>query len=592
MNALSEDQIKANISYRQLLAKLWPYSKGSRNYFYGSLFSIALLSASSRLLPYLIGKAIDEGILKNDRQQLINIALLFLSVEVIKSFSQWVYLFLFQQFGNRVLYNLRADLLRHLENLPLEYFNKVPVGRIVTRITNDISNLGDLFTDGVITVFTELIGMLAILLSMSLISWKLTVVTMFFAPFFIWLCLKLSDRVRDLLRASKKKLSLINSFVAENLNGIKVIQIYNRVPRNQRKFLRLSNEYRELNLSLIGAYALLVPVINFFTAVTVAMALYAGGLYTLNDSIAIGSMVAFLMHVQDFIPPLREILEKYQQFQNSLTSAERVFQLFDEVPEQPRVTELTTFPAGPGQIEIRNLSFRYRPELELVLHKINLTIEAGKSTALIGRTGSGKSTFISLLQRFYDAPLNSIFLDQVAIERIDRQQLRQKIGVVLQDNFIFRGTIRQNISLDDDRISETAILQACARVGYLEILSHSGRTLDSAIEERGANLSVGERQLLGFARILAFAPDILILDEATANVDSQTESLIHRATQEVIHGRTSLIIAHRLSTIRQCDKIVVLDQGRVLEQGSHYQLLALKGAYWQLIHSHHENELI
>lgn len=589
MSDFAPDEIKANIGYVDLLKKMWPYGRKNKLLLFAALLSITALITSSRMLPTLIGYAIDEGVLKNDRVLMLKVAAAYMVVEIFKSLAMWSHQVCFQRYGNQVLYYLREDLIKKIQNLPLEYFNKTPAGRIVTRATNDVSNLGDLFTDGVITVFTEAMGLVAILVSMFLISWKLTLLTMGLAPVFIYISLKLSDKVRDILRESKKKLSLINSFVAENLNGIRVIQLYNRVQRNQRRFSVLSEDYKSLNLASIRAYALLQPVMNIFSAVTVSLALYAGGVMTLDQGLAVGSMVAFMIHVQDFIPPLREILEKYQQFQNSLTSAERVFQMFDEKTE----TDLDQVQADsqladktPGEIEIKNLFFRYRSDLPFVLKGINLSVKPGESIAIVGRTGSGKSTFISLLQRFYEAPQNSILIDKIPLHQIERQNLRRKIGVVLQDNFIFRGTVKNNVSLGDPEISDTAIVEACQQVGYSEILQRSNRDLNSNVEERGANLSVGERQLLGFARILAFDPDILILDEATANVDSQTETLIHKATQTVIKDRTSIIIAHRLSTIRECHRIVVMDQGEVKEVGSHEQLLALQGIYHSMVFSH------
>ena len=591
MNNMSVDEIKANITYAELLKKMWPYGRKNKALLFAALMSILALISSSRLLPTLIGYAIDEAILKNDKPLMLKVAMAYLAVEIFKSFSMWAYQVCFQRYGNQVLFYLREDLLRHIQSLPMDYFNKTPAGRIVTRATNDVSNLGDLFTDGVITVFTESLGLMAILISMLLISWKLTLLTMGLAPIFIYISIKLSDKVRDILRESKKKLSLINSFVAENLNGIRVIQLYNRTLRNQRRFSVLSDEYKELNLASIKAYALLQPVMNIFSAVTVSLALFAGGILTLDQGLAVGSMVAFMIHVQDFIPPLRDILEKYQQFQNSLTSAERVFQLLEEKSEsdlQPKISPTLLPEKTLGAIEIKNLNFRYSEDLPWVLKNINLEIKPGSSVALVGRTGSGKSTFISLLQRFYESPVGTITIDQVPIESIERSNLRSKIGVVLQDNFIFRGTIKNNISLNDELVTARDIEQACNKVGYLEILKRSGRDLSSHIEERGANLSVGERQLLGFARILAFNPDILILDEATANVDSHTEALIHQATQTVIKDRTSIIIAHRLSTIRECDQIVVMDDGQIKEIGDHGTLMAAKGLYYSMINSHQE----
>lgn len=350
--------------------------------------------------------------------------------------------------------------------------------------------------------------------------------------------------------------------------------------RNRDKFGTLSVDYRDTNMRSIKAYALMQPVMNLFNAVTITSALYFGGYLSAENSIAIGSLVAFLMNIQDFIPPLREILEKYQQFQNSLTSAERIFTLMDE-PKEHELAALTSPGSLRGELEIKNLNFQYESHLPLVLKNINLHIKAGESVALVGRTGSGKSTFISLLQRFYDAPEQTVFVDGLALESIPREEIRHHVGVVQQDNFIFRGNIRDNIGLGDPRITEEQIRMACEKTGYMALLTRTGRDLLSPVAERGANLSVGERQLIAFARILAFNPDILILDEATANIDSESEHIIQDATKEITKGRTSIIIAHRLSTIEQCDRIIVLNQGEVAEMGSHEELMQAQGMYYQ-----------
>jgi ATP-binding cassette subfamily B multidrug efflux pump len=575
---LNEDQIKTDMTAAELIRKIWPYCRRHLGLFTAVFISVIGLAVTSRLLPYLIGYAIDNGVQKKDYQVLRNIALIYLAVQVLATLFQFSYSFIFQKFGNRILFYVREDLIRHVQSLPIQYFNKTPVGRIVTRLTNDVANLAELFSEGVITILVEFVMLCSILVAMSLISWKLTLATMGLAPVFIWLSLKINHRIRDILRDAKKKLSVLNSYVAENLNGIKVIQLYNRVPRNRNHFFGLSNEYKLLTLSSIRSYALMQPVMNLFSAVTISSALYFGGLFHSSESLAIGSLVAFIMHVQDFIPPLREILEKYQQFQNSMTSGERVFQVFDEIPEAQKETVFipTTW---TGEIQFQNLTFQYAPELSPVLKSISLHIRPGQSVAIVGRTGSGKSTLISLLQRFYEPPANSLLIDQTPIERIPFHELRKHIGVVQQDNFVFRGTIAENISLNSESISREKIERACRQVGYFDLLTQTGRNLQSHVEERGANLSVGERQLIAFARILAFEPDILILDEATANIDSQSEKIIQMATTEVSKGRTSLIVAHRLSTIQNCDVIVVLDQGEIKEMGTHSELMTRGGLY-------------
>lgn len=579
-NFMHEDKIKSNFSIVSLLKRMWPYTRRHMGLFALVLLCIAGLAITSRSLPFLIGHAIDDGIRAKDYGVLKTVALIYLMIQVMQTCFQFLYAYVFQRFGNRVLFYIREDLTKHIQSLPIQYFNKTPIGRVVTRLTTDVGTLADLFTDGVITIFVEFIILMSILIAMSMISVKLTLITMFMAPVFIWASIKISNWIRDILREAKKKLSELNSFVAENLTGIKVIQLYNRVPRNRSHFLGLSGEYRDLLLSSIRSYASMHPVMNIFNALTIALALYYGGVFHEQEGLALGAMVAFLMHAQDFISPLKEILEKYQEFQNSVTSGERVFQVFDEVPEK-QMALVQTISQWRGQLELKNLEFRYEEHLPLVLKGIDLKVLPGQSVAIVGRTGSGKSTLISLLQRFYEPPANSIFIDGVDIEALPFHRLRRHVGVVQQDNFVFRGTIAENVHLLDPAITLEKVQKACDKIGYLELLKQSGRTLDSHVEERGANISVGERQLIAFARILAFEPDILILDEATANIDSQSEKIIQQATTEVAKGRTSLIIAHRLSTVQNCDVIVVMDSGKIVEKGNHAELMNLRGYYYQ-----------
>jgi ATP-binding cassette subfamily B multidrug efflux pump len=579
-NFMSEDTIKTKVTYPVLFKRLWPYARREKSLLFlavGAVFTGAIVS---RTIPSLIGYAIDHGIKEKNYAIFTTLAFLFLGLEIFKSLLSFANVYLFQLFGNRMLYHLREDLLRHAQNLPLQFFNKTPTGRIVTRLTNDVAALGELFSEGIISVFTQFIVICSIVLALGLISWKLTFISLALAPFFIYASIQLSNKIRLILHDQKKKLSLINGFLAENLNGMKVVQLYNRVRRNQLKFFSLTSDYRDSNINSIRTSALMQPITNLFNATTITAALYFGGMMSSEGSLAIGSLVAFLLNIQDVISPLRDILDKYQQFQNSLTSAERIFTLMDEVAEQ-EMDNQQSYKIVRGDIEIRNLSFKYEEHLPFILKNINLNIKAGESIALIGRTGSGKSTFISLLQRLYDAPTNSIFIDGIPLDKTPRSEIRRHIGVVQQDNFIFKGTIKDNINLGDTSISEEKVKFACEKTGYMDLLLRTGRTLLSTVDERGANLSAGERQLIAFARILAFNPDILILDEATANIDSESEHIIQVANQEITKGRTSIIIAHRLSTIEQCDRIIVLDQGEIVEMGSHNELMKTQGLYYQ-----------
>lgn len=537
------------------------------------VLSVFGAAAASRSLPWLIGAMVDHAILPKNAQVFVTLSFFYLGAEILKTFFQFVQSYYFQVFGNRMLYYVREDLYRHVLGLPVDYFNRTPAGRTVTRMTNDVGSLGELFSDGVVAVFTQTVVMLATVVAMSLLSWKLTLITLAVAPLFVFLAHRLTVRVRGLMHEMKAKLSAMNAFLAENLSGLKVVQLYNKTERQNRRFEKLSNEYRAWNLDVIRSYAWLQPVLNLFNASLIAVALAAGGWMTLEDALPLGAMVTFLMYSQDFIYPIREILEKIQQFQNSLTSAERVFSLLEEpVESEPAFVAVNEL---RGEIEFRDLTFRYRDDLPYALQDVNLKIRPGESVALVGRTGSGKTTTISLLQRFYDAPAGTVFLDGKAIETFPRRELRRRLGVIQQDPVLFRGSLLFNLTLGHPEVSETRARESCQRVG-LKL------PMDLFIEERGANLSLGERQLVAFARILAFDPHLLIMDEATANVDSRTEKLLQAATAEVTKGRTSLLIAHRLSTIEHCDRIVVLEKGKIAEVGTPAELKAAGGIYAQL----------
>lgn len=571
------------MTYKQLWQWIYPYLKRQKSLSFVVIGVVLILALVSRLLPHTIGWAIDLGYLKKDTPFIYKMAFLYLGLEIARELFYFLNIYLFQRLGNRMLYYIREDLVKHVMQLPVSYFNKNPAGRIVTRITNDVNTLAELFNDGVVAIFTNLIILVSIVIAMSFINLKLTIYTLFLTPLFVFFAIRITEKIRLILGEMKKKMAAINSFVAENLSGIRVVQLYNLQSKHLRRFRELTVNYKALNLSSIRHYAFLHPMLHLFSSITVAITLFKGGLMTNESTLQVGALIAFFLHVQDFIMPLRDSIEKFQQFQNSLTSAERLLTILDEPTEGYRAGE--TKMDIKGQVEFRELSFRYEPHLDLVLKNINLEINQGTRVALVGRTGSGKTTFISLMQRFYAAPPESLFVDGRPIEVYDLQELRRHIGVVQQDPFLFRATISDNISLFDPAISLARTQMAAEIVGLSSLLDKSGRNLSFNIEERGANLSVGERQLVSLARIIAFNPQILILDEATANVDSETELLVQKATQQVTKGRTSFIIAHRLSTVRDCDLILVLDKGELVEQGTHTELLRKKGPYFQMVNT-------
>lgn len=536
----------------------------------------------------VFGLAIDRGIIGKDASALLGLAGLYFAMETTNMFLQVRSAAWFADVGNRVLFRLREHLVRHVQSLPASYFDRVSSGRIVTRLTSDTVSLTELFGQGLLHVFSSVVTMATIIVAMSVISVKMTLCAMLVAPPLAIVTFILSKKILFAQRIAKKRVSAINAFVAESVAGIRVLQLFNETFGQKQRFDTLSEAYRQDNLKVVSLYALFYPTASLFTAVSVGISLVVGGEMTLAGGIiTTGSMIAFIFHVKDFGDPLRSLLERYQLFQNSVSSGERIFALLEEPVETNApgsLAELPT-PAGgklQGTLEFKDVRFRYKPELPWALDGVSFKLEAGKTLAVVGRTGSGKSTLISLLQRFRDTTEGEIYVDDIALSTIDRRAIRTTIGVVQQDVFLFRGTIAGNIGLDDPKISRERIAWAAKEAGLTRLVGMRPGGLDAVVEEKGANLSIGERQLVAFARILAFDCEIMVLDEATANVDSETEALLQAATSRARLNRTSIIIAHRLSTIMDADAVLVLQQGRVVQNGSPRDLLAADGLFKQL----------
>ncbi len=575
---LQEDVIARRISFFEALRRLWPYSRRYLGLLALTALSIAGLAILQRFPPHLLGQTAEIGIKNGNFAALQEIAWTFLFVELCLTLFTFTHQYLFAKLGNLVLRDLRADLLKHLMSLRLDYFHRNPTGRIVNRLTADVVSLGDLFTDGVISVVTQVFVLLALVVAMALISVKLTLLSLLLTPFFLWISIVVSRKVNVEQAKSKKLLAGMSSFLTETINGAKIVNLYNYARRRTARFLGLNREYKTQNLELIVTSAWMQPILNLFSGILMASALFFASRSLLADEISLGALVAFLLHTQDFLPPIREILEKYQQFQNSLTSADRIFHFLDEKPEDGWTWSKPPLSVG-GQIEIRDLSFRYSDNGPEVLKNISFVLPSGSSMALIGRTGSGKTTLTSLLQRLYVASPESIFLDGRALESLPLRTLRSQVGLIQQDPFLFRGSLRSNLNLSDEAVTDEQMAEALRSVGLWENLVKTGRGLDSFVEEKGTNFSLGEKQMIAFARILLQNPKLLILDEATANIDSIAEEKIQRATQKIMQGRTSILIAHRLSTIEDCDTILFLENGEIKERGSHDELMDRDSKY-------------
>ena len=567
-----QDNEKPTITYRDLFVFMKPYLARHWGLVVLLVFLVISLAGLSRAVPFLIGEVAERGFRQQDAAFLGLAAFIYLGIELTKTFFEFGQFSLFNFLGNRIIHEVRVDLLKHTQKLPVEFYNQNSTGRILTRLTNDPNTLSELFTDGIVTAVVQSVILISILVSMLLISPKLTVLSLLLAPVFTYLAYYITERLKTILADQKKKLAEINGFLSENFNGMKVVQIMNHQKNSKKQLLDLSQDYWKLSMRSVKAYALMVPSMNMLNASVVISSLFLAGQAALNGEIALAALIAFILNAQDIIHPLREILEKYQQFQNSLTSADRMKTLFNQPEEDfDEMGEVTK--KFKGEIQFKDVSFQYKPELPFVLKNINIEIKPGSSLALAGRTGSGKTTFISLLLRFYDITKGDVLIDGESISKISKLDLRRRFALIQQDPFLFKGTLEQNITLGDESVTEERLQKALAAVGFDDYLLRSGRTIQFEVAEKGTNLSLGERQLIAFLRVLARDPDLVILDEATANVDSETEFLIQKATQEIMNQKTCLIIAHRLSTIENCDHMIVLSGGEILKQGKPKDLL-------------------
>ncbi len=570
---------------RRLLSYLSPY----RGLVAAAVLLLLAVSALQLAGPYLTKVAIDGPIRDGEPEGLLWIALLFLLVLLTRFVLGYLQTYWTQWIGQQIMSDLRGQLFRHLQKLDAAYFDRTPAGRIITRITNDVDVLNELFTSGVVSVFGDLFSLAGIVAIMLWLNWKLALVSFAVIPLLFLATLVFKLKVRDSYRRVRRAVAAINAFLQESFTGMSVIQMFVQEDRKRGEFETLNRAHMQANLDSIFYYAVFYPLVNLLGAVAVALILWVGGIQVLDGALTLGAVVAFVQYAERFYKPISDLSEKVNILQSAMASSERIFELLDT---QPAIVP----PATPerdevrGRIEFDRVDFWYR-EGTPVLRDVSLTVEPGEKVAIVGATGSGKTTLISLLCRFYDVQEGAVRIDGVDVRQHDLDQLRRSIAIVLQDVFLFNGTIADNVRLWGSPISRQRLEQATRRVSADRFVARLPQGYDSPVRERGSVLSAGQRQLLAFARALAHDPRILVLDEATSSVDTETELLIQDALRELMQERTSLIIAHRLSTIQHCDRIVVLHKGEVREQGTHRELLGKRGIYFKLYQLQYKEQL-
>jgi ATP-binding cassette subfamily B protein len=588
MHDFREDEVLGKAYDSRLMKRLLKYVKPYWRQVAISVFLVIVLAILNPLRPYITKFAIDDYILKSNYVGLAKLSLLLFGLLLVQGVIQYLLNYTTEWIGHKTIFDLRMEIFSHLQRLALKFFDRNPTGRLVTRVTNDVESLNEMYSSGIVLVFGDIFTIIGILYFMFKLSFELSLVTLSVLPLLFYATFLFRKKAREAYREVRTLIARINAFLQEHFSGISVVQVFNREEEEFRKFDQINSKYRDANIKSIFYYAVFFPVVELISAIGIALIIWYGGGEVIKGTVTIGVLISFIQYTEMFFRPVRDLSEKYNIFQTAMASAERIFKLLDtkifiKQPENPVKLEKVR-----GEIEFRNVWFKYKDDSDglsdedWILKNVSFKINAGEKVAIVGATGSGKSTIINLIGKFYEVQRGQILIDGIDIKDIDERDLRKHIAIVLQDVMLFSGDILTNITLGNEKIPFEKVVESARLIGADKFIEKLPKGYFEAVHERGANFSVGERQLISFVRALVYDPKILVLDEATSSVDVETEYIVQKAIDKLLENRTAIIIAHRLSTIQNSDRIIVLHKGEVREIGTHMELLEKKGIYYRL----------